>query len=115
MAADSRAPGPDEQEEPPLLFGLLGKGIAGSSSAFWKTFRSIDEKVLIKIWGGGTLAVLLLVLVAATASEGLLGFVKGVFAGGFLALLFAVGFGSLVIAARRSPAPQVAPAVSGSG
>lgn len=112
MTTDGHAPGGREQEEPPFLFGLLGKGIAGSSSAFWTTFRSIDQKLLVKIWGGGTVAVLLLVVIAATASEGVLGFVKGLFAGGFLALLFAVGFGSLVVAARRSPATSTAPTVA---
>lgn len=109
MTPASRAPD-GEQEEPPFLFGLIGKAISGSSAAFWTAFRAIDQRVLITIWGGGALVLFLLVVIAATANEGMIGFVKGVFAGLFLALLFAVGFGSLVIAARRAPAPQAAAA-----
>ena len=112
MTSDGRVPGGDEREEPPFLFGLIGKGLQGSTSLFWATMRSIDQRVLLKMWGGGTVALFLLVVIAATASEGIVGFVKGLFGGLFLALLFAVGFGSIVIAARRSPSPDVAPAAS---
>lgn len=95
-----------DREEPPLLFGLIGEGAKRSSAAFNATLRSIDQRVLVKIWGGGTAAVLLLVLVAGiSASPTVLGVLQALFAGVFLALLFAVGFGTLVISTRRAPAP----------
>ena len=109
MAPDGPASSSRQSEEPPFLFGLIGKGIAGASSLVWATLRSIDQGVLVKVWMAGTAAVLLLVLIASIASEpGIVGIVRGLFAGLFLALLFAVGFGSLMLSARRSPRPAAA-------
>lgn len=94
----------NDRDEPPFLFGLIGEGAKRSSTAFNTTLRSIDQRVLVKIWGAGTIAVLLLVVVAGIAAEpGVVGVLQALFAGVFLALLFAVGFGTLVIATRRAP------------
>ena len=102
-------PAGGEREEPPFLFGLVGEGIKRSASLLNATLRSIDQRVLVRIWGGGTLAVLLLIVSAGiVASPTVTGVLQAVFAGIFLALLFAVGFGSLVISTRPSPAPGVA-------
>src|SRR5688572_506863 len=57
-----------DREEPPFLFGLIGQVIARSSALVRATLQSIDQRVLIKLWGGGTLATFLLIAVAAIAS-----------------------------------------------
>jgi hypothetical protein len=101
-------PASPEREEPPFLFGLIGQVIARSSAIVRATLRSIDERTLIKVWGGGTLATFLLVAIASIASgRGLAVMVQGLFAGLFLALLFAVGFGTLVVSVRRAPAKAI--------
>ena len=93
-----------DREDPPFLFGLIGEGIKRSSSLFNATLRSIDQRLLVKIWWGGTLAVLLLVVTAGSAaSPGVVGVLQALFVGVFTALLFAVGFGVLVTSTRRSP------------
>jgi hypothetical protein len=99
-----------EREEPPFLFGFIGQVINRSSALVRATLESIDQRVLIKLWGGGTLVTFLLVAGAGVASTpGVVGIAQGLFVGLFLALLFAVGFGTLVLQARRSPAPIPAP------
>ena len=99
-----------EREDPPFLFGLVGQLISRSSALVRATLASIDQRLLLKLWGGGTLGTFLLVAGAGIASTpGFAGIAQGLFAGFFLALLFAVGFGTLVLQARRSPAATAAP------
>jgi hypothetical protein len=99
-----------DREEPPFLFGLIGQVISRSSALVRATLQSIDQRVLVKLWGGGTLATFLLVAGAAIASSpGFVGIAQGLFAGFFLALLFAAGFGWLLLSARRSPEKVAAP------
>ena len=110
MARDIEGSSNGEREEPPFLFGLIGQVIDRASALVRATLASIDQRLLIKLWGGGTLAVFLLVVAAGIASRsGLVGIVQGLFTGFFLALLFAVGFGSLVLQTRRSAATIPAP------
>ena len=98
-----------EREEPPFLFGLIGQVFSRSSSLVRATLQSIDQRVLVKLWGGGTLATFLLIAGAAIASSpGFAGIAQGLFAGFFLALLFALGFGTLMLQARRKPAENPA-------
>ena len=108
MTRDINGSSGAEREEPPFLFGLIGQVFSRSSALVRATLQSIDQRVLIKLWGGGTLATFLLIAGAAIASSpGLAGIAQGLFAGFFLALLFAAGFGWVLLAARRSPAnPQ---------
>jgi hypothetical protein len=98
-----------EREEPPFLFGLIGQVINRSTALVRATLQSIDQRVLMKLWGGGALAIFVLVAGASIASSpGLAGIAQGLFAGFFLALLFAVGFGALLLSARRSREPKAA-------
>ena len=93
-----------EREDPPFVAGLLGEGIRRSSSAVRTAMRSVNQRILLIIWGGGTVAVLILFVIASiTDSPGFVGAARGVFGGIFVALLFAVAFGSLMLWARGAP------------
>lgn len=98
-----------DREEPPFIFGLIGTAIARSSAFIQTVLRSIDQGVLVTIWGGGTVAVLLLVVIAGSAATpGVIGLLQALFVGVFAALLFALGFGVLVVSTRRSPGTKPA-------
>lgn len=93
-----------DREEPPFISGLIGTAITRSSAFIQTVLRSIDQRVLVTIWGGGTVAVLLLVVIAGSAATpGVIGMLQALFVGVFAALLFAVGFGVLVVSTRRAP------------
>ncbi len=102
-----------DADEPPFVQGLIIGGIERGGSALRTVLRSFDQRVLIWCWGLGTAGVFLLVLVGSmVAQPSLVGVLQGLFGGGFIALLFAVAFGGLVLWVRKDKAGSRAPVAS---
>jgi hypothetical protein len=103
----------DDREEPPLVFGLIGRVIQRIESGVPAIFRSVNERVLVWCWGLGTLGIFALALVASVInSPSITGVLQGLFVGAFTGLLFAVGFGCLMLGSRKAARPRSGPAVS---
>jgi hypothetical protein len=92
----------DNLEQPPFVQGLIMGAIEQSGAWLHGMLRAIDQRVLIRVWGLGAAGLFVLVLIGSIAqSPTVIGVLQGVFAGLFLALLFAVGFGFLLQWARK--------------
>ena len=92
-------------EQPPFVQGLIIGAIEQSGAWLHKTLRSANQHLLIWCWGLGTAAMFVLVLIGSIVqSPTVIGVLQGFFAGVFLALLFAVAFGSLLLWARKDRA-----------
>jgi Protein of unknown function (DUF3137) len=100
--SDDRLPG-DDREEPPFVLGLLMGSAARFESAVRRVMAAIDRRVQFFIWGAGTLVMFLGILSLSIAeSPTVAGFFRGIATGLFLALLFAAGFGWLLLWAHGS-------------
>jgi hypothetical protein len=89
-------------EQPPLVQGLIIGAIEQSAAWLHHALRSANQHVLVWAWGLGAAAMFVLVLIGSIVqTPTLIGVLQGLFAGAFLALLFAVAFGSLLYWARK--------------
>lgn len=93
----------DDREEPPMVLGaLIGAG-AQVERAVRRVAGLLHIRVLLFIWGAGTIAIFLFVLSASVADlPGWQGVLRGLFGGAFIALLFAAAFGWFLLWARGS-------------
>ena len=92
-------------EQPPFVQGLIMGAIEQGGAWLHKTLRSVNQRLLIWAWGLGAAAMFVFVLVGSIVqSPTVIGVLQGLFAGAFLALLFAVAFGSLLHWARKDRA-----------
>ncbi|HEX8026892.1 MAG TPA: DUF3137 domain-containing protein [Vicinamibacterales bacterium] len=95
----------NDAEQPPFVQGLIIGAIEQGGAWLHGTLRSVDQRVLIWCWGRGAAGLFVLVLIGSVIqSPTIVGVLQGLFAGGFLALLFAVAFGFLLQWAREDRA-----------
>jgi len=100
MSDDHRVPA--EREEPPLVHAMLMGAITGFEHTLLWVIRSINRRVQVFLWGAGTVGAFVGILILSVAeSPGWEGALRGVVAGGFLALLFAAAMGWLLLWANR--------------
>jgi hypothetical protein len=102
-----------DPEEPPVVQRLIIGGIESGATALRAKLRAIDQRILVWCWGIGAVVLFVYVLIGSivTSPSILEGLLKGVFGGFFIALLFAVGFGTMMLWARREPG-NTAPRIS---
>jgi hypothetical protein len=110
MNTDNRSA--QNAEEPPFVQGLIIGAFEQSGAWLHATLRSANQRLLIWCWGLGAAGLFLFVVAGSIAqSPTIIGVLQGLFAGAFVALLFAVGWGSLLYWARKDRADR-APAES---
>ena len=103
MSTDNRSA--RNAEEPPFVQGLIVGAFEQGGAWLHRTLRSANQRLLIWCWGLGAVGMFLFVLIGSVAqSPTVIGVLQGLFAGVFLALLFAVGWGSLLHWARKDRA-----------
>jgi hypothetical protein len=103
--SDDRVPA--DREEPPFVHALLRGAITGFENTLRRLIRSLNRRVQMLVWAAGAVAAFVGIVIASLAeSPGWEGALRGVLAGGFLALVFAAGMGWLLLWANRTPAPR---------
>ena len=89
-------------DQPPFVQGLIIGAIEQSGAWLHGTLRAMNQRVLIWCWGLGAAALFVLVLIGSIVqSPTVIGVLQGLFAGVFLALLWAVAVGFLLQWARK--------------
>lgn len=95
--SDDRRPVPD-RDEPPFVSALLIATVSGAAQTVRRAIASLHQRTRLFLWGGGTVVTFVGILILSILESPTLGGIaRGIFAGVFLALLFAVGAGWLLI------------------
>jgi hypothetical protein len=103
-------PAPEREEPPYVLATLMSTGARAEHMLRW-LIGSVSVRVQMLAWAGGAIGSFLLILsLSIVQGPGWEGLFKGLFAGGFFALLYAAGFGWLLLWAR---APRASKPVQG--
>jgi hypothetical protein len=94
-------PAQDREEPPYVLATLMSAGARAEHLLRW-LIGSVSVRVQMFTWAAGAVGSFLIILLLSVAqAPGWEGFLKGLFAGGFFALLYAAGFGWLLLWARE--------------
>ena len=102
MTDDGRPPH-DDFEEAPFVLGLLMRAQSGLEGGVRRLVASLGRRLQLFVWGAGTAVVFLGIAALSIAQSPTFGGIgRGLAAGIFTALLFAAGFGWLLLWANGS-------------